>query len=229
MNARDHAKPVHSLWHDLRLPPNLLSLSRVVIAPLIGLALAAAEPAGSVVALALLVVAGITDGLDGILARRYHQISNLGLILDPIADKLLAACTVLFLVIYRELPGWLALVIVGRDVLIIAAGALLLRGRKLTLPSNITGKYAFFAIILLIGSAIVRFPFGISLYSVVVVAFIGLSMVQYTRVFVTVRSGNTVRPFNDTPALRRLRLSAMVAVLAWTGLELLSFLDWFPG
>ncbi len=104
--------------------PNLLTAARLLAAPLV---------AGCIVheahglALALLVVAGFTDALDGYLARRFGWSTQLGAYLDPIADKALLVTVYIALGMAGLIPPWLVIVVVGRDLLIlmVAAAALL--------------------------------------------------------------------------------------------------------
>ena len=93
-------------------------------------------------------VAAIFDGVDGYIARRYHQISELGKILDPLADKLLLVSGVVLLSFPNELrlgriPLWLTGVIIGRDLLL-GIGAVVVRlvVGKLTVRPRVTGKIA---------------------------------------------------------------------------------------
>lgn len=74
-------------------------------------------------ALALFLLAGFSDGVDGFLAKRYGWGSRLGALLDPVADKLLIAGAFITLVIVGQVPLWLAAVVIGRD-LVILGGAL---------------------------------------------------------------------------------------------------------
>jgi cardiolipin synthase len=70
-------------------------------------------------ALIIFAIAGITDGLDGLLARLTHQKTELGAYLDPIADKLLIISAYLALAIVGVLPGWLSVIVITRDVIIL--------------------------------------------------------------------------------------------------------------
>jgi len=203
--------PLHELW---RLP-NLLSLSRVALTPVVGYFLAKGDDRSTLICVALLAVAGITDGLDGYFARRMGMVSNLGKMLDPLADKLMAAVLVVLLILFREFPVWLAVVIVGRDVLIVLAGSLLLRGKKLVLPSNLTGKYAFAAIVVLLASYVVRFEFGIVTTTWITVSLVTLSTFFYGRVFLHVRRGQTPPVFTDRPLFAALRIGV---VLVYAGI-----------
>lgn len=187
--------------------PNLLSLSRIGLAPFICYGLSRDDGTGTAIAVALLILAGITDGLDGYFARRYGQVTSLGIALDPVADKILAAWLVVCLILYRGLPVWLAGIVVGRDLLILIFGLLLLRRRHLPLPSNIAGKYAFGAVVVLIGSYVIRFEFGILLSTAVALALIALSLIGYAFVFVRACRGESMPSGRDRRSLRILRIA----------------------
>lgn len=97
--------------------PNLISLARIaLVAPIGWLLWHARYPE----ALALTVIAGLSDAVDGYLARRFDWLSPVGAMLDPIADKLLAIVLFVVFTIQGFLPLWLAALVVGRDVLILA-------------------------------------------------------------------------------------------------------------
>lgn len=73
-------------------------------------------------ALVLIVIAGLSDGLDGFLARRYNWATRIGGLLDPLADKLLLVSVFASLAWVGHVPGWLFLVVVGRDLTIVSGG-----------------------------------------------------------------------------------------------------------
>lgn len=102
-------------------------------------------------ALVILIVAGLTDGLDGLLARRLNQKTALGAYLDPIADKLLLSSSFLVLALKGKVYWWLAILVLSRDVLILAAAAVILvvAGYR-PFPPSIFGKVGTFAQILLV-------------------------------------------------------------------------------
>jgi cardiolipin synthase len=100
--------------------PNLISALRIVlVAPLIAAILFDRYP----LAVAIAVVAGVSDGVDGYLARRYRWQSQLGSILDPVADKLMLVGCMLALGWLGEVPRWLVALVVVRDA-VIALGVL---------------------------------------------------------------------------------------------------------
>jgi cardiolipin synthase (CMP-forming) len=92
-------------------------------------------------ALAVLVVAGLSDGIDGLLARKLNQRSSLGAYLDPIADKLLLSSSFVILAFKKEIAWWLTIIVLSRDVLIliVAAVIILIWGYR-PFPPSLLGK-----------------------------------------------------------------------------------------
>jgi CDP-diacylglycerol--glycerol-3-phosphate 3-phosphatidyltransferase len=104
--------------------PNLLTLLRIFFVPLLVAALVQDKwyveigqftLTNEVVALAIFLFAAATDLLDGYLARRWGQVTTVGTLLDPIADKLLISAALISLVQTRALAGWMAILIIGRE------------------------------------------------------------------------------------------------------------------
>lgn len=96
--------------------PNAITLSRIALVPVFILALKEDDYA---LALILFVVAGLSDGLDGFLAKRFHLTSRLGGILDPVADKFLLVSAYVMLTVLGHVPFWLMITVAFRDLLII--------------------------------------------------------------------------------------------------------------
>jgi cardiolipin synthase len=92
-------------------------------------------------ALLVLVVAGLSDGIDGLLARTLNQRSSLGAYLDPIADKLLLSSSFVILAFKKQIAWWLTIIVLSRDVLIliVAVVILLISGYR-PFPPSIYGK-----------------------------------------------------------------------------------------
>src|ERR1035441_9960689 len=104
--------------------PNALTILRIFFVPMLVAALVqetAVYHVGGVrvtndwLSLAIFLVAAATDLLDGYLARRWKQVTTIGTLLDPIADKLLISAALISLVQIRALPGWMAVLIIGRE------------------------------------------------------------------------------------------------------------------
>jgi CDP-diacylglycerol--glycerol-3-phosphate 3-phosphatidyltransferase len=111
--------------------PNSITLSRIASVPLLMWILSPAFPANhathglaggeqELIASGVFILASITDGLDGYLARRRKQITTLGMLLDPLADKLMVTAAYIILVAYtpRIVPPWIAVIIIGREFLV---------------------------------------------------------------------------------------------------------------
>lgn len=125
--------------------PNLLSFLRLLGVPVfLWLILV---PQADVWAFALLAVAGASDWVDGYLARRLDQRSELGVILDPLADRLYIAATLLGLALRDLIPWWLLGVLVARELLLVALLPRIRRTGRLALPVTYVGKSATFCLL----------------------------------------------------------------------------------
>jgi cardiolipin synthase (CMP-forming) len=98
--------------------PNLITIGRLIIVQLVIVMIVQGRWGP---AFALFVIAGVSDGIDGFIARRYDMRSELGSYIDPLADKALLVSIYVTLAVVGVLPGWLAIVVVSRDVMILAA------------------------------------------------------------------------------------------------------------
>jgi cardiolipin synthase len=95
--------------------PNLLTIIRILLTPLFVILLLK-DLFG--LALAIFTIAGISDALDGVIARYYNQRTMLGAYLDPIADKILLSSAFIGLAVLKIIPGWLSVIVISREVLI---------------------------------------------------------------------------------------------------------------
>lgn len=125
--------------------PNLLSFFRLALVPVFLVLVIGRQDAA---ALVVLVVSSITDFLDGYLARRLDQVSRLGQLLDPAADRLYIFAALIGLAWRDLLPWWLVAVIVGRDVMLAVLGIVLASHGYGPLPVHHLGKVATFALFL---------------------------------------------------------------------------------
>ena len=126
--------------------PNQLTFLRLAFLPFFVIAIKYERYA---MGLGILVLAGVSDGLDGLLARGLDQKTPLGAYLDPIADKLLLSSSYLVLALKGKIDWWLAILVLGRDVLIlIACAAILLTVGYRPFPPSFWGKATTFVEIL---------------------------------------------------------------------------------
>jgi CDP-diacylglycerol--glycerol-3-phosphate 3-phosphatidyltransferase len=120
--------------------PIALTLVRIVLVPLLMVFLISSDRVHVLIAAGLFVAASLTDWLDGVVARRMNQVTRLGTLLDPVADKLLVAATLVALVHVDMVPAWMAVVIIGRELAVTG-----LRGVGLSMglvvPASTLGKW----------------------------------------------------------------------------------------
>lgn len=98
--------------------PNLITIARLVLVPVVVVAIG---QGAWTLAFVLFALAGVSDAADGIIARRFHLRSELGAYLDPLADKALLVSIYVALAVFGVLPSWLAVIVVSRDAMIVAA------------------------------------------------------------------------------------------------------------
>lgn len=120
--------------------PNQLTVGRLVLSVFFVACLSVTFPFNHTVALALFLVATLTDYLDGVIARRRGLITDFGKLMDPLADKILTAAAFICLLPFGAMPGWVVIIIIAREFLI--TGLRLLAGAKgVVLPAEKLGKH----------------------------------------------------------------------------------------
>ncbi|HXF93487.1 MAG TPA: CDP-diacylglycerol--glycerol-3-phosphate 3-phosphatidyltransferase [Nitrospiraceae bacterium] len=120
--------------------PNFLTVSRILLIPVFVVLFVTPTPARSVAAAVVFVVAAVTDMLDGYLARRRSQITKLGRLLDPIADKLLVLSALILLVQCDRVSALVTILIIAREVAVTGIRAIAAT-EGMILSAELTGKY----------------------------------------------------------------------------------------
>jgi CDP-diacylglycerol--glycerol-3-phosphate 3-phosphatidyltransferase len=162
--------------------PNVLTVLRILLVPVLVVALLGNTPSGDVLAAVVFALASLTDFVDGYLARSRDSITTFGKLMDPLADKLLIVGALLCLVSLQRLEGWVAMVIIARElavtVLRVNAGQ-----AGVVIPASMFGKVktcvqiaAILAVIAVHGS-----PLWVSLLVYLMVAVTVLSGLDYFR------------------------------------------------
>ena len=124
--------------------PNVISAVRLALVPVLGWLLAGGHDLAALVVLAL---ASASDWLDGVLARRLHQVSRLGQLLDPAADRLFILVTIVVLAWRGLLPWWLVAALVARDAVLAVMQLVLARAGWAPLQVHLAGKAGTFALL----------------------------------------------------------------------------------
>jgi len=141
---RDGPVPAEERSDQVVNIPNALSLLRLLLVPVFFWLILTRHDGW---ALAVLMVSGFTDYLDGYLARRWNQVSRVGQLLDPVADRLYILATLLGLAWRDVVPWWLVALVVGRDVLLAFTIPVLARHGYGPLPVHFLGKAATFCLL----------------------------------------------------------------------------------
>jgi CDP-diacylglycerol--glycerol-3-phosphate 3-phosphatidyltransferase len=130
--------------------PNALTLGRLALIPVFVAFMVQAAQSRSIAAAIVFAIAGITDQVDGFLARRWHVESHFGKIADPLADRLMIDAAVILLCAYGRLP-WAALAVIAARDLLLLSGWRVLAPRGVDLDVNIVGKAATWILYAAIG------------------------------------------------------------------------------
>ena len=170
---------------------NMLSASRILLmAPVVYFFLSPIEHNREYAVLFTL-LAVTTDALDGYFARLFHQESEVGKVIDPLADKIGVGIVVVLLLIFGDIPLWFALLVLCRDIVIFLGGLYIRKRTGIILPSNMAGKFAVSFVALTLVLSMVHYRIFsliqmISLYiSVVLLVF---SFIVYVKRFMVVLS-----------------------------------------
>jgi CDP-diacylglycerol--glycerol-3-phosphate 3-phosphatidyltransferase len=163
---------------------NLISASRVPIVIPAVYSILVDYPHSRSWALFFVLLATVTDLLDGFLARKLHQVTDFGKIIDPIADKIGIGAVVIALTITGDFPLWFTVIILFRDALIVIGGLLLAQKKKIVSQSNYPGKIT----VIVIGISCI---FGILRDPALVSAFLFTQWASIVMVIVSLYSYST--------------------------------------
>ena len=158
--------------------PNILTVLRILVTPLFVIFLIRNQHG---YALLVFIFAGVSDGLDGLIARGLNQRSDLGAVLDPIADKLLLTAAYVTLGIIGEIPGWLAVLVISRDVLIVTGIAVLsFADIRFDINPTVISKWTTVCQILMVGVSLLdlNFPGAEHLRSALVWVTAGMTVLS---------------------------------------------------
>lgn len=123
--------------------PNILTTIRILLVPFFPIVYFSSHEYAHYIALIIFILAGITDFLDGYLARKHHWVSSFGTVFDPLADKLMLLVALAALALDHYIPFWVLVVIGIKESFMIGAGLYLyFRKEQKIIPSNMFGKLA---------------------------------------------------------------------------------------
>ncbi len=197
--------------------PNALTLLRIFLVPILVAALLTRSEEGVLLGAGIFGLAVATDYLDGYLARRRNEVTKLGIVLDPLADKLLITAALVSLVELDAVPAWMVMIIVGREFAVTVLRSIA-AGRGVAMPASGLGKLKMVlqvvaVFLLLFGRAYrgLDGPGLVVLWAVVVVAIV--SGVEYFHRFWQVMLGRSPTRRGDVaqkPSTARLALEPRI-------------------
>jgi CDP-diacylglycerol--glycerol-3-phosphate 3-phosphatidyltransferase len=162
---------------------NIITIMRIVLVPFFLVILLTEMQNKEIIAFAIFIIAAVTDALDGYVARKYNEVSDLGKFLDPLADKLLVTAALIALVYLQEVETWVAAIIILRELFISAFRFYFLiqnASFSASIPAKVKTTFQIVALAILIIYR--KMPFA---------NFLGMlgTAVLYIAVFLTVYSG----------------------------------------
>jgi cardiolipin synthase (CMP-forming) len=177
--------------------PNIITLGRILLVPFIVWAIASNQLE---IAFAIFIVAGVSDAVDGFLAKRFNMSSELGALLDPVADKALLVSIYMALGIWGAIPRWIVILVVSRDIMIVGAVIVSwLFGKPIPMKPlmvsklNTVAQVAFAALVL----ASLGFGFNSTPYDLILMGFVtvftllsvSFYLVEWARHMSTIEAG----------------------------------------
>lgn len=138
--------------------PNILSFLRIFLVPFFIMAMNSKSYS---LAMKIVIVAGLTDSLDGIIARKFNQISKFGIFLDPVADKILLLSIMITFYINKLAPAWFLLVVFARDIIVAIGWFEAYLREKIVIKPTILGKLSNASQVIIFGYILLSTNFNI--------------------------------------------------------------------
>jgi len=175
--------------------PNIITIFRIILIPIFLLIFNSNIENRVLYAGLVFLLAGLSDVLDGYIARKYNLTSRLGAVLDPFADKLMSFAVLISFTLVGFIPSWILFILLIKETIMIIGGLMLyIRKDEAFIPSNRAGKNATLALYISITSIVFKAPeYLSSLFLVVTVVLNILAFASYLSIFVGL-SKNRINP-----------------------------------
>lgn len=161
--------------------PNLFTLMRLLFLPFILHFLWKGTRAGDILALLFMLLASLTDFLDGYFARKLRKTSDVGRMLDPLIDKLSVDATMLVLAAQKGLPYWYVIIVIGRDLFLLLGGTFVISKKRFVVESNKIGKWTATLFALVIVLYTINIPYLKQALMYVSLIGVPITLIGYTR------------------------------------------------
>lgn len=167
--------------------PNAISVVRICLVPVFLALFWSSSPYRIELGMAVLALAGLTDVLDGYLARKFHMITPLGKILDPMADKLIVITVMTSLFLVGKLPLWLVVLVIAKDLLLAAGSFFIVFKEKIQVSASVYGKAATISVYIALFAG--AFDISGSTFAAVIAGFVSLlALSNYINSFIRRRA-----------------------------------------
>jgi cardiolipin synthase len=165
--------------------PNMLTALRLILVPVFLLVFFSGHSHAILFSFIIFCAAGLTDVLDGYIARKYNMVTKWGSVLDPLADKLMSITVLLSLTIRHMIPEWVLLVIGAKELLMIAGGIFLFK-KGTYVPAQIYGKAA--SVLFYVSILVLQIEKTAGLIFIYITVFVALfALYKYFENFVKIR------------------------------------------
>lgn len=182
--------------------PNMLSIFRLIMVPVYAVCYLTGDSETNILAGVLLIVSTLTDGLDGWIARRFNQTSELGKILDPLADKLTQFCVTVCLVTRHRVLLPLVIYIFTKEMLMLLFSLPMLVKKSSVPPSRWYGKVATFVLFFFV-VCFTMFPDffrpAMGIIGAVLIALLTVALFGYGRQFIQMQYDSDLRRLTQSP------------------------------
>ena len=151
--------------------PNFLSVLRIFMVPAFIYFFFSPHENSMTISFAIVIAAGVTDVLDGVIARKFKLVTKLGIVLDPLADKMMLLTVLVSLTAKNILPAWIIAVVAVKECTMILGALVLHNHHEIVMPANIYGKAATVAFYV----AVLAVAFHTNFYMIFMVLFVLLT------------------------------------------------------
>ena len=173
--------------------PNKLTTARVIMIPFFLVFLMTNFFEGSnYVALAIFIIASLTDVLDGKIARKYNLVTNFGKFMDPLADKLLVCSAMIAFIELGLMPAWIVIIIIAREF-IISGFRLIAAEKNVVIAAGMSGKIKTTVQMIMCCLLIARLPFGFMRYVELVFIYAALILTVYSLIVYLVQNKDILK------------------------------------
>lgn len=164
----------------MKYVPNILTIFRLILVPVFAIVFFSEIENAKYIAILIFLAASFTDFLDGYIARKYNAVSKVGIVLDPLADKLMLLTALCSLTVNSAVPLFLFALFFAKEIFMIVAGTFLWNKKEnVVIPSSLPGKLAT-ALSMVVVIMIIIFPGNKILIALLVIVFILKLFALYT-------------------------------------------------